>query len=96
MSNQGAGARRNVGVVLILLAVVALFLAHLEWNFQVNGQDVVEGVKPPGAESAPFDWGQARTASRVRMAFALIAGAASAIAGVVLLRSRKEGAVRAG
>lgn len=74
---------------------MALFVAYLEWNYQVNGQDVLEGVQPPGAESLPFDWDQARSDSRVRMVLALIAGVASAVAGVLLLRSRKHESLNA-
>lgn len=80
---------------MVLLAAVALFLAYLEWNYQVNAEQALEGLQPPGVETTPFDWDQARSESRVRMVFALIAGVASAVAGVLLLRSREHEALNA-
>jgi gamma-glutamyl:cysteine ligase YbdK (ATP-grasp superfamily) len=88
MSSRGNA--RTWGWVLIALAVAAPFWAGLEWWYQSNGQQVLDGMPPADASTMPVDWDQERQQSQVRMALALIVAAASSVSGVLLLKRRSR------
>jgi hypothetical protein len=84
------GNARLWGWVLIALAVAALLWAGLEWWYQGNGQQVLDGMAPSDSSTIPVDWDQERQQSQVRMALALIVAAATAVSGVLVLKRRSR------
>ncbi len=90
MTSRGAGARRNWGVLLVLLTIAALFVAYTAWWYQADGQGVLESFAPDGANVLPVDWEQERLRSQVRMLIAVVVAVSAGVGGVLLLKRRKK------
>jgi hypothetical protein len=89
-SHEFTGERPSLGWVLIALAVAALLWAGLEWWYQSNGQQVMDGVAPDGVTTIPVEWDQERRQSQIRMAVAVLGAAAMSLGGVALLKRPKN------
>jgi len=88
-SVTGMGSRRSArawGWILIALAGAALLWAGLEWWYQSNGQQVLEGFAPDGVSTIPVEWERERQQSQIRMAVAVLGGAAMFVGGLALLK----------
>ncbi|MGE3811906.1 MAG: hypothetical protein AB7I24_10180 [Candidatus Nanopelagicales bacterium] len=88
MSSRGSA--RAWGWVLIALAVAALLWTGLEWWYQSDGQQVVDGFAPDGVSPIPVEWDQERQQSQLRMAVAVLGAAAMIVEGVALLKRPKN------